>query len=225
VPAIHIQSFIAAPSGQVWAALLSRPDLLLDGLPATAWPERHDQQPPFHFHVTWPHTPEPTEVSLTLHELSGGTRVDLVHAGWGDGGVWEEPLHGHFAGWLQGLAALGLWIERGTDARAADPGLRGKERYFASGEIPASASAVYRSLTAADVLERWGEGVLAGAVRLEAVENAVLRWSLPNRAELVIILRRTPRGTHCALAEYGVVDQAASARWPAMFERLTRFLE
>ena len=74
MPAIHIQSFIAAPPGPVWAALVARPDLLFDGLPATAWPEWRDAQPPFHFQVAWPHTPEPTEVSLTLHELGRGTR-------------------------------------------------------------------------------------------------------------------------------------------------------
>jgi hypothetical protein len=27
-----------------------------------------------------------------------------------------------------------------------------------------------------------------------------------------------------ALAEYGIADQGASAKWPLMFERLTRFL-
>ncbi len=221
---IHIQSFIAAPPGQVWAALASRTDLLFHGLPAAAWPEGRDEQPPFHLKVAWPHTPEPTEVSLTLHELNGGTRLDLAHAGWGEGGAWDEPLHGHFAGWLQGLAVLGLWIERGTDARAAEPLLRAKERYFASGEIPASASAVYRSLTEATVLERWSDGVLSSATRLEAVEDAFLRWSLPEAGELVMILRPTPRGTHCALAEYGIGGRAASATWPPMFERLARFL-
>jgi hypothetical protein len=58
---------------------------------------------------------------------------------------------------------------------------------------------------------------------VDEVEDRFLRWALP-RGELVAILRRTPRGTHCALAEYGVEDRSASARWPAMFERLTRFL-
>ncbi|MEK6769391.1 MAG: hypothetical protein AABY85_10450 [Gemmatimonadota bacterium] len=227
MPAIHIQSFVASPPGQVWAALTSPAGagVLLDGLPARGWPEPRDEQAPFHLHVAWPHTPEPTEVSVTLHELGGGTRIDLVHQGWGEGGGWEEQVQGHFAGWLQGLAALGLLVESEKDARPATPELKAAERYFASGEIPTSPSAVYRSLTDADVLERWSDGVLEGAERTDAIENGYLRWSLPNRAELVIILRRTPRGTHCALAEYGVADQVASARWPAMFERLTRFLE
>lgn len=245
--AIHIQSFVAAPPGQVWAALLSRADLLFDGLPPKAWPEERDEQPPFHLKIAWPHTPEPTEVSLTLHELGGGTRVDLRHALWGEGAGWDAAIQGHFAGWLQGLAALGLMIETGTDARAADPAVRGGERYFASGEIPAEAAPVYRSLTDRGVLERWSDRVLDGAERVDAVEDRYVRWRLPaamttggaaampggtaampgggaSAGELVVILRPTPRGTHVALAEYGVADRGASARWPAMLERLARFL-
>ncbi|OGT94849.1 MAG: hypothetical protein A2083_06035 [Gemmatimonadetes bacterium GWC2_71_9] len=244
--AIHIQSFVAAPPGQVWAALFARADLLFDGLPPKVWPEERDEQPPLHLTVAWSHTPEPTEVSLTLHELGGGTRVDLHHALWGEGAGWDAAIQGHFAGWLQGLATLGLMIETGTDARAADPALRGGERYFASGEIPAEAAPVYRSLTDREVLERWSDGVLDGAERVDAIEDRFVRWRLPAAAtggaagmpggtaampggagpagELVVILRPTPRGTHVALAEYGVADRGASARWPAMFERLARFL-
>jgi len=42
--------------------------------------------------------------------------------------------------------------------------------------------------------------------------------------ELVFVLRRTPRGTHLALAEYGVSGRLASSLWPPVFERLARFL-
>jgi hypothetical protein len=238
--AIMIQSFVAAPPGQVWAALFAYADLLFDGLPPKAWPEERDEQPPFHLHVAWAHTPEPTDVSLTLHELGGGTRLDVRRAGWGEGPAWDEAIDGHFAGWLQGLAALGLMVETGKDARPADRGLQGRERYLASGEVPAEAAPVYRSLVDPGVIERWSDGVLDGAERVDDVENRYVRWRLPAAAaaggagampagaasvrELVVVLRPTPRGTHVALAEYGVADRGASARWPAMFERLTRFL-
>ena len=225
---IHIQSFVAAPPDRIWAALSTRQDVLLHGLPGGAWPEANEplcaSGPPFRLEVAWPHTPAPTRVSLTLHELDGGTRLDLVHQGWGEGAEWEEPLQGHFAGWLFGLAAFGLWVETGKDARPLDPALRARERYFASGEVPATPSAVYRALTDAGVLERWADGALSGAEPLDEVEDAFRRWRLPAGGELVVVLRHTPRGTHCALAEYGVTDRGASARWPAMFEPLARFL-
>jgi hypothetical protein len=83
---------------------------------------------------------------------------------------------------------------------------------------------VYRSLVEADVLRRWSRGVLEGAEPVEELEHKLVRWRLPSGGELVGIFRPTPRGTHLALAEYGVAGHEASARWPAMFERLTRFL-
>jgi hypothetical protein len=224
VSAIIVQSFISAPPATVWAALFSHPELILDGLPLKAWPGPREEQPPFHLHVAWPATPEPTELSLTIHEVGGGVRLDVRHEGWGEGAVWEEAVQGHFAGWLHGVALLGLMVEQGRDARVRDTGLRGAERYLISGEVPAPASPVYRALTDAGVLGRWSEGVLEGATILERVEDRLVRWTLAQGGELVAILRPTPRGTHVALAEYGVRDRGASARWPAMFNRLTTWL-
>jgi uncharacterized protein YndB with AHSA1/START domain len=232
MPSITIQTFIAAPPEAIWAALLSRTDVLFDGLPAEGWPERRDEHAPFHFKAAWPFTGPAgaaTDVALTLHALGGGTRVDLRHEGWGDGAAWEEAIQGHFAGWLQGLAALGLLIETGRDARASDPALAGRGRYFISGEIASGAAPVYRSLVDPEVLARWSEGLFDGAERVEEVENKLVRWRLPAvpdgvRGELAAILRATPRGTHVALAEYGVSGHEASTRWPVLFERLTRFL-
>ena len=159
-----------------------------------------------------------------LRDLSGATRLDVRHQGWAEGPQWDAPLHGHFSGWLQGLALLGLMIETGRDGRARDGALALGQRYFISGEVPTSVAPVYRSLVDADVLTRWSDGVLDGAQRVDELEHKLLRWRLPPGTELVAIFRPTPRGTHVALAEYGVAGREASARWPAMFERLTRFL-
>lgn len=230
--AIVIQTFIAAPPETIWAALLSRTDVLLDGLPARAWPARTGEQPPFHFKAAWPFTESAggaTDVAVTLHALGGGTRVDVRHEGWGEGPAWDAAIQGHFAGWLQGLAALGLLIESGVDARASEPAVQGRGRYFVSGEIPADAAPVYRALVDPAVLARWSEGVFEGIVRTQEIENQLVRWRRPPGpgnagGEVVAILRPTPRGTHVALAEYGVSGTEASARWPAMFERLARFL-
>jgi len=226
VQAIVIQTFIAAPPTNVWAALFAETDLLFDGLPVKAWPARREEQAPLHFTVDWPGTPEPTEVAVTLREMGGGVRVDVRHAGWreGAGAAWDDAIQGHFAGWLHGLAALGALLEHGVDARASTPALRAAERYLISGEVPAEPSPIWQSLTDREALERWSDGVLDGAAAVEQVEDRFLRWRLASGGELVAVLRPTPRGTHVALAEYGVTDKAASARWPQMFERLTRFL-
>ena len=222
--AIVVQTFIAAPPATVWAALFAQAELLFDGLPVKAWPEPREEQPPFHVRVAWPGAPGPTDVSITLHEVGGGVRMDVRHDGWQDGPAWEEAVQGHFAGWLHGASILGLMIEHGKDARVADPALRSAERYLISGEIPAPASPVFRAITDAEALQHWSDGVLNGATLSESLEDRYVRWRLPAGGELIAVLRPTPRGTHLALAEYGVRDRGASARWPGLFERLTRWL-
>ena len=79
--AIVVQTFIAAPPATVWAALFAQAELLFDGLPVKAWPEPRDEQPPFHLHTAWPGAPGPTEVSVTIHEVGGGVRMDVRHDG------------------------------------------------------------------------------------------------------------------------------------------------
>jgi hypothetical protein len=230
VEAIRIQSFVAAEPATVWQQLLSRPDVVLDALPVRAWPEQREERAPSRLLVRWPFVgggKAVTRVEISLVPVSGGSRVDLRHDGWQEEPGWQDTIAGHFAGWLQALAALGLLVETGQDPRAASTTLAGCERYFASAEVPASADAVYRALVDPDVLARWSDGVLDGAELVESLEGRFARWRLPGdppARELVVILRHTPRGTHCALAEYGVVDRSASARWPRMLERLARFL-
>jgi hypothetical protein len=234
---IRIQSFVAAARADVWDALLHRPEIVLDALPEPRWPEPRVEQPPAHLTAPWPHTAvtgSPTEVVVDLEEAGGGTRVDLRHRGLGEGPAWDEAVGGYFAAWLQALASLGILVESGVDARCSSE-RRGRERYFASGEIPSNADAVWRSLSDPHVRERWSDGVLEGAGTMDALEGRFLRLALPARdgasggagsapSELVLILRRTPRGTHLAVAEYGVSGRDASTRWPPMFERLARYL-
>ncbi len=222
-----MQSFIAAPPAAVWAALFARQDLLFDGLPPDGWPEAREELAPLHVAIGWPWTEAaggPTRASLTLHEMGGGTRLDVRHEGWGEGPAWDAAIQGHFAGWLQGIAALGHALETGGDPRASTPALAAAERYFISGEVPAAAAAVYRALTDPAVLTRWDGGLLDAHEVTEAVEDRLARWRTPAGGELVAIFRATPRGVHLALAEYGVADRSASGKWPAMFERLARFL-
>lgn len=220
--AIVVQTFIAAPSRQVWDALFEKTDVLFDGLPATSWPAALERHVGFQAHTPWPFTEGAggtTEVSLQLHEFGGATRLDVRHQGWGEGPAWDAAIQGHFAGWLQGLAAFGLLLETGRDVRGATPG----ERYFISGEIPAGPSDVFRSLSDAPVLRLWSEDALAGYRLADSIEDAFIRWTTGS-GEATAILRRTPRGTHMAIAEYGVTDRSASGKWPGVFERLARYL-
>jgi hypothetical protein len=230
VEAIRIQSFVAAEPAAVWRELLCRPDVVLDALPMRSWPSRREERAPSRLVVEWPVASggaAATRVEISLAPVSGGTRVNLRHEGWQEEPGWQDAIAGHFAGWLQAVAALGLLVETGKDPRASSAALARRERYFASAEVPANADAVYRALVDRGVLPRWSDGVLDGAELVESLEGRFGRWRLPGEAparELVVILRHTPRGTHCALAEYGVVDRTASARWPKMLERLARLL-
>ena len=231
---IHIQSFVRAPRERVWEQLLGRPDVVLDALPVRAWPEGRKEERPSRLRMAWPFGPggAQTELEITLAPWpeGGGTCVDLRHEGWESGPADQNELAGHFAGWLQALAALGLLVESGTDPRPS-ASLAQRERYYASGEIPADADAVFRALTDPGVLARWSGGAFGGTELVEAVAGRYARWSLvapaagsPGGGEVVMILRPTPRGTHCAVAEYGVVGRASSGRWPGMLERLAQFL-
>ena len=236
----------------MWDRLLGRADIVLDALPLRAWPYTREEERPARLEVSWPRAamaadprdpaarPGETEasagaedatVAIELEAVSGGTVVDLRHEGWPESPdpAAQNAIAGHFAGWLQALAALGLLTETGTDPRASTAALASRSRYFASAEIPASADAVYRALTDPTVLARWSEGALEAGGITDSVESRYLRWRLPaagegEARELVIILRPTPRGTHAALAEYGVSGQAASLRGPQMLERLALFL-
>lgn len=204
--AIVVQTFITARAEDVWRALLDRADIVLDALPVRAWPaDGRTDEPPRHLTCEWPGVPG-TSVEIVMHDVGGGVRCDLRHGGWAETPEAETAVQGHFAGWLQGLAALGHFVESGVDPRGTAAG----ERYFISGEIPASADAVFA------VLPRLvTESVVAQD------EGRLVRWQLATGGELVAILRNTPRGTHVALAEYGVTDRSASTRWPRLFEDLT----
>ncbi len=161
---IRIQSFVAAGRAEVWDALLHRTDVVLDALPEPRWPEGGTLEVPARLTAPWPHTAPlgaATEVVVDLAEVGSGTLLDLRHRGLGEGPAWDEAIGGYFAAWLQALAALGVLVESGVDARPAEA-LRGRERYVASGEIPAPADPTWRSLTDRYVLERWSDGALDG---------------------------------------------------------------
>lgn len=64
-------------------------------------------------------TGEPMKLDFSLAERSGGTRVTLVHSGFGHGPAWDDELEATSAGWRCELSALKLYLERhrGKDRR------------------------------------------------------------------------------------------------------------
>lgn len=66
----------------------------------------------------------PTEVEFRLEPADGGTRVRLMHSGWGEGGDWDDSVEMHRQGWGAFLANLKAYVERGEDTRATVLGMK-----------------------------------------------------------------------------------------------------
>lgn len=54
-----------------------------------------------------------TAVTVTMEPVEGGTRVTVVHAGWGEGDGWAEARRWHAAAWRQVLDSLKGALESG----------------------------------------------------------------------------------------------------------------
>lgn len=54
-----------------------------------------------------------TIVEVTLESQSGGTRVTLIHTGWGDSNEWSQARDWHVQAWEQMLESLKSSIESG----------------------------------------------------------------------------------------------------------------
>jgi len=77
--------------------------------------------PPRRAAVTWLGTGEPgeTTVTFTVAPEAGGTRVTIVHAGFGPGPEWDAAVAASEKGWDRGLDNLKSTLETGIDLRIA----------------------------------------------------------------------------------------------------------
>lgn len=77
--------------------------------------------PPRRAAITWLGTGEPAEttVTFTVEPEPGGTRVTIVHAGFGPGPEWDAHVAASERGWDQGLDNLKSTLETGIDLRIA----------------------------------------------------------------------------------------------------------
>ncbi len=75
--------------------------------------------PPRSLAFTWLGTGEPgeTQVQVTLKPVEGGTKITLVHSGFGTGKKWAAPIEQARDGWTRGLDNLKSVLETGLDLR------------------------------------------------------------------------------------------------------------
>ena len=62
-----------------------------------------------------------TEVKVTFHKETGGTRVQIDHGGWGDGDDWKEAWEWHFEAWKGVLQRLVSTLESGNGPLSYPP--------------------------------------------------------------------------------------------------------
>jgi uncharacterized protein YndB with AHSA1/START domain len=58
--------------------------------------------------------PGPTEVAVTFEDTASGTRVHIVHSGFGDSEEWLGRLEGVSLGWMNCLSDLALYLATGV---------------------------------------------------------------------------------------------------------------
>lgn len=95
-----------------------------------------------------------TRLAISFEAERKGTRVRLVHSGFGDGPEWDEWYEGFDAGWAQFLAVL---------ATAAEDG--GRREATVSEQIDAPAAEIWKALGTPAGLARW---FTSGKGKLEA---------------------------------------------------------
>jgi uncharacterized protein YndB with AHSA1/START domain len=58
--------------------------------------------------------PGTTEVTVVFEAVEHGTRIEITHAGFGDGRDWIDELQAHTLGWNRCITDLTLYLERGV---------------------------------------------------------------------------------------------------------------
>jgi uncharacterized protein YndB with AHSA1/START domain len=68
-------------------------------------------------HTDGPGPDGPSTVTVTFESVATGTRITVVHAGFGDGATWQHRLEGHRRGWYESFQDLVLYLETGVASR------------------------------------------------------------------------------------------------------------
>ncbi len=146
--AIDLSVDIDAPPDAVFRALVDADELVRwfpsraesDPRPGGAFAYRFDFGDPEKDHVSeghyrdvvpservsypWKAPQGPTEVEFRVGRANGGSTLQLLHSGWGEGVEWEQSQENHRQGWSFFLGNLKAYLEGGADQRAEAMGLR-----------------------------------------------------------------------------------------------------
>lgn len=169
--------------------------------------------------------PAPTLITFMLTpEKAGGTRITLVHSGFGAGGPWDEIYDSHEQGWTFFMANLASVLDRGVDKRG-----RTIEREIV---LHAKPEEVYRLWTTAAGLASWftkaeiepraggrmrwwGEGTeYEGEVLVaDAPRRLLLAWRTNVPTEVEVTFEAAAGGTRLRLVHSGFGDGPAWDAW------------
>jgi uncharacterized protein YndB with AHSA1/START domain/uncharacterized damage-inducible protein DinB len=153
----------------------------------TAW------KPPSTLAFTWGSTMEPAEtaVRVTLKPVEGGTKLTLVHSGFGAGKKWAGRAEESEREWSRGLDNLKSVLETGLDLRQLNQPRMGLGWETAPGEAGAMVTAVVGNgpcevagLQKGDVIVRAG----SHKIRTEQdLINAYFTWKAGQRVPFAVI--------------------------------------
>ncbi|MEQ8766657.1 MAG: SRPBCC domain-containing protein [Planctomycetota bacterium] len=117
-----------------------------------------DIQPQKLLHITWdlPEEEARTEVVYNLVPTSQGTRLEVLHQGFGEGEEWDREMRRAEIAWASELRALKFYLERHSGKLRRRVWIR---RYF-----DAEADRLWQCFTDPDLLSQW----LAKDVRFQA---------------------------------------------------------
>jgi uncharacterized protein YndB with AHSA1/START domain len=81
----------------------------------------HDVSPGERVSFPWQGALGETTVDVRLEPASDGTKITLLHTGWGEGAEWDEAVALHEQGWSFFLDNLVAYLDRGEDLRLSGP--------------------------------------------------------------------------------------------------------
>jgi uncharacterized protein YndB with AHSA1/START domain len=150
-------------------------------------------KPPSTVAFTWGSTMEPgeTAVRVTLKPVEGGTKLTLVHSGFGAGKKWAGRVEESVDGWTKGLDNLKSVLETGLDLRQLNQPRVGLGWETAPGEAGAIVTAVVGSgpcdlagLQKGDVIVRAGKNKIRSE---QDLINAYFTWQAGQHVPFAII--------------------------------------
>jgi hypothetical protein len=128
--------------------------------------------------VTWHGSGEPgeTAVEVRVEAVDGGTRVTVVHSGFGAGPEWDRPVAESEQGWRTGLENLKSVLETGIDLRVVDRPFLG----------------IYPDQLNAERAAKEGIAVQEGIYVLGSVENTGARAAGLDKGDVIVTIAGMP---------------------------------